>query len=752
MVAGVLLIAVGGISVTRYVVNEVDENTAHNRAVLERSGLIEAEAQLITDRVLPAFTFLHSLDVAVTRHVAEFELFVLDFDRDQDLLAESLAKLEAAFAKFPDSSKYFSDRDRVELEEIVGVFVDITHEAQEVRSPNKLLQLLSDSEDIFHEFRSRLNQKRILLDNAVTKLGADITQDIRNARANVKLQQAMLQRLENTSVWGLSLLILFVLFVTILLFQNLQRRLGAIAAYAHAIAEGKYSSTIDFISSDKIGELAESVNHMGSSMATLVDELGNKAEAANRAARTAKRLAYYDSLTGLPNRHNFMEISEAAIEEAQRLEEHIAIVYMDLDDFKKVNDSFGHNVGDELLCAVADRLSHSVREVDAIARNVGDPPVVLPSRLGGDEFTFLIKHLPDPGEAKNIARRIRNALTRPYRLAEQELSITPSIGVAVFPDDGDTVSELLKNADMAMYQAKDSGRNNIKLFSAEIGERQINKLSLERDLSKALTREELCIHYQAKVDLSSGRIVGAEALLRWQHPQRGMVSPMDFVPLAEESGLIVPIGNWVLQHVCNQLAQWQSDAIAPVPIAINVSGKQFAGGDLVSVVSECLGTADICLGNIELEITETILMTDAEVAVSALNELKELGVMASLDDFGTGYSSLSYLKRFPLSTLKIDRSFVRDIETDVEDAAIVKAILALSKSLGLKVVAEGVENEQQAKFLRTHGCQQAQGYLFSKPIPAQEFTELLKQRTLGSMGSLKKTAANILLSEVARGI
>jgi EAL domain-containing protein (putative c-di-GMP-specific phosphodiesterase class I) len=283
----------------------------------------------------------------------------------------------------------------------------------------------------------------------------------------------------------------------------------------------------------------------------------------------------------------------------------------------------------------------------------------------------------------------------------------------------------MKNADMAMYQAKSSGRNNIRLFSAEIGERQVNRLGLERDLVQALAREQLSVHYQAKVDLSSRKIVGAEALLRWKHPQRGMVSPMEFIPLAEENGVIVPIGEWVLKTVSSQLVQWQSENIPTIPIAVNVSAKQFTSGDLVSVVKNCIGTENIGAGSIELELTESILMNDTKRAVDILGALRKIGVNVSLDDFGTGYSSLSYLKRFPLHTLKIDRSFVRDIESDADDASIVTAIIALSKSLGIKVIAEGVENERQARFLSQHGCHEAQGFLFSKPIPAQEFTALL---------------------------
>ena len=336
-----------------------------------------------------------------------------------------------------------------------------------------------------------------------------------------------------------------------------------------------------------------------------------------------------------------------------------------------------------------------------------------------------------------IARRVLDTLARPYLIGTRELTITPSLGVAVFPSDGHTVEELLKNADMAMYQAKAHGRNNVTLYSEEIGERNRRRLSLERDLAKAIERSELSVHYQPKVDLGSRQIVGAEALLRWHHPKRGAVSPADFIPLAENSGLIVPIGKWVLQQVCLQLAQWAAHDIVQIPVAVNISGKQLAAGDLITTVRDCLEACDIAADSIQLELTESVLMNDTEVAVHTLKQLKDMGIHTSLDDFGTGYSSLNYLKRFHLSTLKIDQAFVRDIETDTDDASIVKAIIGLADSLGLDVVAEGVENENQVDFLRNHGCWTAQGFLFSRPLPAREFANLL------GVDRTERTASNI---------
>ncbi len=724
---GIVLISLSSSCAIQLISHEIGENIAQNVRILEQSEHTETLAETISDNLIPAFVFLHSLDVEVTRHVYEFELYILDFDRSASFLVISLDALQSNFTNLPEVSKYFSTSDRNELKEIVDVFIDITNEALENRSPNKLLQLLEDSEDILSEFREQLDKRRSKLNIAVQGLGGSIKQDLYDARQNLSLQKNMLQELNRLIVYGLILLVAFIILTTTVLFRSLHRRLNAVAKYAHSISNGKYLSTIDFVSSDKLGEMATSVSQMGNSMAAMIGELEDKANKAKRAARTAKRLAYYDTLTGLPNRYNFLEASESAIVEAIRLEENVAFAYMDLDGFKKVNDSFGHDIGDKLLCSVADRLTHCLREDDAIARSVSDTPVVVPSRLGGDEFTFLIKRLHDQREAKKIAWRIHDALIKPFLVGDQKLFITPSIGVAVFPRDGVTVNELLKNADIAMYQAKEKGRNTVKLFTSEIGKSQEERITMERDLAHALEREEMGIHYQAKVDLNSGRIVGAEALLRWDRPQYGMVSPLDFIPLAEETGVIIQIGNWVLREVCGQIISWKSQDIDPVPIAVNVSAKQFTDANLTSMVRDCIGMSDICVGNIEIELTESILMADTDLAVNTLTELKKMDVRTSMDDFGTGYSSLSYLKRFPLGALKIDRSFVRDIKTDVEDAAIVKAILAMSQSLGLKVIAEGVENEYQVKYLRKHGCQEAQGYFFSKPIPSQEFTNLLRR-------------------------
>ncbi len=735
MLVSILLMILSAIGATRYITREVNSNVEQNNYVLGLTKHIKGEAEIISSQMLPAYQSLHTMDVAATGHHAEFELYVLDSERGSEKLIVSLEELQATFARQLTFKLGLSTDEKINLTEIIGVFEDITNEALEQSSPNRLYQLQLDSEDIFLELRLALDTIRKSLDNKVTLVTEDINADLGMAGDSVSLQKQMLSRLKSVSIWGLSLLIISMLSIMALLFLILQHRLGAVAEYAHAIADGKYAAVIKFVSTDKIGDMAESVHHMGSRMATLVKELRDQAGQAQDAKKQAMRLAYYDSLTGLPNRQHFLDKLQKSIDAAIESGTKVSVVYMDLDGFKKINDSYGHDVGDELLIAVAERLGLSIREEDHRSRSLLSSPELIPSRLGGDEFTFIIKQLNDKSEAEMIAKRVLSVLARPYTIAGRELTVTPSMGVAIFPDDASNSSQLVKRSDMAMYHAKDSGKNTIKLFTSELGERQDNWLSMERDLWDAQINDELKVYYQAKVDIASRKIIGAEALLRWQHPDLGMVAPDRFIPIAEECGAIVPIGEWVLRQVCEQLVSWQSMGLVPVPIAVNLSVKQLGSEDLVSIVGDCLQTNTVCLGNLELELTESVLMKDTSYAIKILNELSDLGIKISLDDFGTGYSSLSYLKRFPLCTLKIDRSFVSDIETDSDDAAIVEAILSLSKSMGLKVVAEGVETELQYEFLKKRGCEEAQGYLFSKPVPVEEFTELLRHSDTALLAS-----------------
>ncbi len=422
-----------------------------------------------------------------------------------------------------------------------------------------------------------------------------------------------------------------------------------------------------------------------------------------------KHLAYYDPLTGLPNRRLLNDRLRVAIAHAHRAHGRLGILFIDLDRFKRINDSLGHNTGDDLLKGVAGRLLTCVREDDTVAR------------MGGDEFIIILSELGDPEDTAVAARRVIEELKQPQLIQGKELVVTCSIGISIYPEDGLTSDVLLRNADTAMYRAKEVGRNSYQLYTPAMNARSLEHLALETGLRRAVERGELRVFYQPVVSAGSHRLVGAEALLRWQHPEMGLIPPGDFIPIAEESGLIIPIGEWVLRSACRQLMQWRQQGRRDFTIAVNLSPRQFREPGFVEMVKHALATEGGDPRGLELELTETMLMEQARENVVKLRELREMGIGIALDDFGTGYSSLSYLKRFAIDKLKIDRSFVRDIERSAEDGAIVSAVITLARSLGLQVVAEGVEEAHQATTLHRYGCDLLQGFLFGQPVPVEQF-------------------------------
>jgi diguanylate cyclase (GGDEF)-like protein len=441
---------------------------------------------------------------------------------------------------------------------------------------------------------------------------------------------------------------------------------------------------------------------------------GLQAEIAERhlADQRVVHMAHHDALTGLPNRTLLADRVGQAIARAHRRGGKLAVLFLDLDRFKNVNDSLGHAIGDQLLTEVAVRIKACLREEDTAAR------------LGGDEFIISLPDVADAAEAAGVAGRILAELARPFPIGEHQLHADGSIGIALYPRDGNTAETLLRNADTAMYHAKESGRANYQFFNAQMTERVSHRLSMETELRRALEHGEFLLHYQPLVSLPAARIEGAEALLRWPQSDRRLLPPAEFIPIAEETGLIIPLGEWVLLEACSQAQAWQARHPG-LRIAVNLSARQFRQKDLIGMIERVLGETGLAPGLLELELTESMLMHHAEETVMILQRLNEMGVRLAIDDFGTGYSSLSYLKRFPLHTLKVDRSFVRDISTDPDDAAIVTAIVAMARSLGLNVIAEGVETEEQAAFLSALACHQAQGYHFGRPIPAVEFAARL---------------------------
>ncbi|OEU72413.1 MAG: hypothetical protein BA874_10815 [Desulfuromonadales bacterium C00003068] len=426
-----------------------------------------------------------------------------------------------------------------------------------------------------------------------------------------------------------------------------------------------------------------------------------------------KFLATHDELTGLANRNLLHDRTNQAIAKAKRSQRYVAILLLDLDRFKIINDSLGHRIGDQLLCAISERITQAVRETDTVAR------------LGGDEFVALLSDLNSPEDIHHIADKILTNIAKPYKIKAREITITASLGYSIYPEDGDSSEILIRNADVAMYKAKAEG-NRSCVFDVKMTQMVLERLDLETDMRFALSRGEFLLHYQPKVDLTTGIITGCEALIRWIHPQRGMISPATFIPVAEETGLILSIGNWVIQTVCNQIATWQKQGINVVPVAANLSAKQFNNNDLIAVVEQALNSTKLDPKLLELELTESMIMQNPHSTVSILHELKELGISLALDDFGTGYSSLNYLRRFPVDCLKIDRSFIDDLTHDKSADAVATSIIAIAHSLGLKTVAEGVETQEQLEFLQRCDCDILQGYYFSKPVAAADFIQMVQ--------------------------
>jgi diguanylate cyclase (GGDEF)-like protein/PAS domain S-box-containing protein len=425
-------------------------------------------------------------------------------------------------------------------------------------------------------------------------------------------------------------------------------------------------------------------------------------------------LAYYDALTGLPNRTLLQDRLAKALAGARRRKDKVAVLFLDLDRFKNINDSLGHSVGDLLLQKVSERLKRWAREQDTVAR------------VGGDEFLIVLSAVKDVADAAVAAGRIRDAMTSEFVIQGRSLSVRCSLGISIFPDHGLDAESLIKNADAAMYSAKEGGRNKFSFFTQDMNAQAVERLTLENSLRSALEKGELFLVYQPQMEISTASIIGLEALLRWQHPDLGLVPPDKFIRIAENSGLIMPIGEWVLRTACSQARKWQDEGLPSVSVAVNVSAVQFRQEGFCELIRRVLRETGLAPQYLELELTESLLLSNADVMFSVLQELRAMGLKLAIDDFGTGYSSLSYLRQFPVSKLKIDRSFIRDVAVNPDDAAITTAIISMAKSLNLRVIAEGVEDEAQMSFLRAHQCDEIQGYYFSKPLAVDKVADKLR--------------------------
>lgn len=426
-------------------------------------------------------------------------------------------------------------------------------------------------------------------------------------------------------------------------------------------------------------------------------------------------LAYHDSLTGFYNRISFNEHVEKAVHRAKRAKWTVAVMFLDLDRFKLINDSLGHDAGDQLLCITSQRIYSVIRECDILFR------------MGGDEFTIILEDVKIPEQGAEIARRILDVISQPIQLKDEEFTISASAGMAVYPRDGESAEILVKNADTAMYRAKELGRNCFSFFSPEMNERFENQLKMETALQRAIANTEFHLQYQPRICARTQRVIGVEALLRWIHPEWGLVPPARFIPQLEESGLIVPVGSWVIREACRQNKAWQERGLSPVRVSVNISSKQFRNESLINTVRQALSESGLDPRYLELELTESLLVDNTENAISLMHALKDLGVALSIDDFGTGYSSLSYLKRFPIDCLKIDQSFVADLASNTKDAMIVEAVSALARSLGIGLVAEGVENIDQVQLLQELRCTEMQGYFYSRPLEPDHLGDIIAQ-------------------------
>lgn len=499
--------------------------------------------------------------------------------------------------------------------------------------------------------------------------------------------------------------------------------------FGRAIEQRRDSPEIEFriLAADgSARSVAQQVEIVRDESGEAVSAVGTLQDISERrsAEEKIRLLAHYDTLTGLPNRELFTERLELALAQSKRHDRMTGILFFDLDRFKRVNETLGHHSGDLLLCEVAARLVRCVRATDVMSRAVGSEVNQLISRFGGDEFVILLSELTKIEDAATIARRLQAELKEPFEIAGQTIFTSASMGIAIYPYDGDSVDTLIKNADTAMSAAKDQGGDTYRYYTQSMNNKALERLALETNLRRALDEDAFELYYQPQVEFSTGRVIGAEALVRWNHPERGLVPPNEFISLAEENGLIMPIGQWVLADACRQAKVWHDAGHDSLRVAINLSSRQFERWDFIGTVARVLEDSRVAPPLIDLELTESALMREDDTA-KALAALKEFGVRLSVDDFGTGYSSLSYLMRFPLDALKIDRCFLHGVPYDTDQVAIVDAIMALARSLKLDVVAEGIENEAQLAFLHKRGCRQGQGYLFGKPMNAAAFTELL---------------------------
>jgi diguanylate cyclase (GGDEF)-like protein len=526
------------------------------------------------------------------------------------------------------------------------------------------------------------------------------------------------------AVWVAGITAITIILFSALLLMSLRylviQPLQKLNKASYAIARGNMDVRVDVPGNDEISSLADSFCNMAQSL--------------SESHAQVRYMAHHDALTGLPNRHMFKEYFSRTLAQAKRNKSSLALMFIDIDEFKHVNDTLGHEAGDRLLEDIADRLGMALRDSDLVcvpAAETNSNPRELVARIGGDEFTLLLPDIAQPEQASKVAQRILDILKPCFTINKHKFYVGGSIGITLYPQDGQTTDELIKNADLAMYKAKRAGKNTYRFFEPEMNEQAMRRIKMESRLRQAIENNDFVVHYQPLIDIADGRITGLEALVRWRDRDSGeLISPNDFIPLAEETGLIIPIGEWVMNEACSQLRKWMDKGIRPVQVSVNASSIQLAGRSLPQLIQSVLERSGLPAQQLEIELTETSVMSAGEEAVENLYDIKKLGISIALDDFGTGYSSLSYLRDFAIDKLKIDRSFIDEIGKRSTRRSLVAAIIVMSHTLDLKVVAEGIEETEQLAFLRQHNCDIAQGFLFSKPLPADEIEALLENGTI----------------------
>lgn len=586
---------------------------------------------------------------------------------------------------------------------------------------DKVIRAISNKEKLY----TRLEEDKIVFAYPLwvgdTALGGvrltfslnSINNDIAAMEKNLQgIYEGSLRRNAYTIAFVALILIGVGIVMAIITSGSLIKPIKKLVVYAGQVGHGSYDVSIDINRADELGELANAFEDMSKNLQQSTNEI--------------RHLAYHDALTGLPNRLALREHLKYMLPYAKRDQQKIAVLFIDLDDFKRVNDTLGHDIGDQLLKKVSERLKKSIRGSDVVSlaeRQDEQSPVL--SRLGGDEFTLVLMNIRESFDAAIIANRIIKSLSKHFELPGQEVVIGASIGITIFPDDGDSIDTLLKNADIAMYHAKESGKNAYQYFASSMNSGVQKKLEIEAELRYALQHDQLMLHYQPQVDMRTGKLYGAEALIRWQHPDRGMVSPIEFIPVAEQTGLIHEIGKWVIRKASEDIKKWSELYEGDYWVSINVSSIQFRRQKMVDVFKTILGEVGLEPHKLHIEVTETSLIYSEEQTAKTLNELRKIGLKVWMDDFGTGFSSLSYLRRFPLDGVKIDRSFIKEIQFNTNDLALTRAIIAMAHGLGLSVIAEGVETLNQLKLLKNQDCDICQGFLFSKPLEPKEFEKIL---------------------------